>query len=214
MRLKIDLHIHTCYSYDSLVTPKELIFYAKKRGLDGLAITDHNRIDGALKIAKETDFTIIPGIEVSSSDGHVLGLNVQEQIPKWLSISETVDKIHEAGGIAVACHPVTFFKISLGEHTNSKLDAVEVINSSAFPFKHSVKRSKKMASRLEVAQVAGSDAHYGPEIGCAYTIIESERTVEEIIKAISKGICQPFGGAIPLKTRLKRQLLLFKRRYG
>jgi len=214
LRLKIDLHIHTCYSYDSLVTPKELIFYAKKRGLDGLAITDHNRIDGALKIAKETDFTIIPGIEVSSSDGHVLGLNVQEQIPKWLSISETVDKIHEAGGIAVACHPVTFFKISLGEHTNSKLDAVEVINSSAFPFKHSVKRSKKMASRLEVAQVAGSDAHYGPEIGCAYTIIESERTVEEIIKAISKGICQPFGGAIPLKTRLKRQLLLFKRRYG
>lgn len=212
MQLKIDLHVHTCYSYDSLITPEELIFYAKKSGLEGVAITDHDRIDGALEIAKETDFLIISGIEVSSLNGHVLGLNVQELIPKKLSIDETVDKIHEAGGIAIACHPIAFFKESLGKHMNLKFDAVEVINSSAFPFNYCKRRSEKMASNLGIAQVAGSDAHYGSEIGYAYTAVDAQPEAEEIIKAVSKGLCQPFGKAIPLKTRLKREFLALKSR--
>jgi hypothetical protein len=210
LHLKIDLHVHTCYSYDSLITPKELIFYAKKCGLDAVAITDHDRIDSALKIAKETDFTIIPGMEITSLNGHVVGLNVREQIPQKLSVNETLDKIHEVGGIAVACHPVTFFKLSLGKCTNSKFDAVEVINSSAFPFNYSVKHGQQIASHLGIARVAGSDAHYGPEIGCAYTIVNGELEVEEIMKAIRKGLCEPFGRAIPLKMRLKREFLALK----
>jgi predicted metal-dependent phosphoesterase TrpH len=213
LHLKIDLHVHSYYSYDSLITPKELVFYAKKRGLDGVAITDHDRIDGALKIAEETDFMIIPGIEISSSDGHVIGLNVQEQIPRGLSADETVDRIHDAGGIAVACHPVTFFKGSLGKHVTSKFDAVEVINSSAFPFRYSVKNSQKIASRLGVAQVAGSDAHYGPEIGYAYTIVDAELDIGNIIEAITKELCQPFGKAMPLTLRLKKEFLMTKKKF-
>jgi predicted metal-dependent phosphoesterase TrpH len=212
MQLKIDLHIHTYYSYDSLITPEQLVFYAKKRGLDAVAIADHDTIDGALKMAKKAGFPIIPGIEISSSNGHVLGLNVQEPIPKKLSADETVDKIHEAGGIAVSCHPVTFFKESLGKSTNARFDAVEVINASAFPFNYSVKNSRRLASRLGIAQVAGSDAHYGPEIGCAYTLVDAELEVDKIIRAISKGLCQPFGRAIPITTRLKREILSLKRR--
>jgi predicted metal-dependent phosphoesterase TrpH len=213
LQFKIDLHVHTHYSYDSVITPEELVFYAKKHGLDSVAITDHDRLDSALRIAKEADFLIIPGMEISSLNGHILALNVQEPIPKRLSAGETVDKIHEAGGIAVACHPATFFKESLGKNTNSKFDAVEVINASAFPFSYSVRNSRKMASRLGIAQVAGSDAHYGPEIGCAYTLVDAELDVGEIIKAVSKGLCQPFGRAIPLTTRLKREILTFKRRF-
>lgn len=205
--------MHTYYSYDSLITPEEVVLYAKKRGLEGVAITDHDRIDGALKIAKEAPFFIIPGIEVSSSNGHVIGLNVQEEIPQRLSVDETVDKIHESGGIAVACHPVTLFKGSLGRHTNSKFDAVEVINASAFPFNYAVKHSQRIASRLGIAGVGGSDAHYSPEIGYAHTIVDAELEVDKIIKAISKGLCQPFGRAIPLTTRLKRELLLLKRKF-
>ena len=93
--LKIDLHVHTTYSYDSLITPKELIFYAKRCGLDGVAVTDHDRINGALKIAKETDFLIVPGIEISSLNGHIIGLNVDELVPPELSVDETLDRIHE-----------------------------------------------------------------------------------------------------------------------
>jgi predicted metal-dependent phosphoesterase TrpH len=212
LQLKIDLHVHSCYSSDSVITPEQLVFYARKRGLDAVAITDHDRIDGALKIAKETDFLIIPGIEVSSLNGHIIGLSVQEEVPIKLDVNETIDRIHEAGGIAVACHPIAFFKGSLGKHTNSRFDAVEVINASAFPFRYSVKRSEKLAAQLGKAQTAGSDAHYGPEIGCAYTIVEAELECEEVIKALSKGLCKPFGEAIPLRTRLKREAFSFKKK--
>lgn len=206
------MHVHTCYSVDSLITPEELVFYAKKRGLDGVAITDHDRLDGALKIAAETDFLIIPGIEISSSDGHVVALNVTERVSGKLSASETVNRIHDAGGIAVACHPVGLFKGSLGKHTNSSFDAVEVINSSAIPFSYAAKQSMKIASRLGKPSLAGSDAHYGPEIGCAYTVVNAEPDVDDVVKAISEGLCQPFGRSIPLAIRLKRIIAINRRK--
>jgi predicted metal-dependent phosphoesterase TrpH len=213
LQLKIDLHVHTIYSYDSLITPKELVQYSKERRLDGVAITDHGRVDSALKIAKETDLLIVPGMEIESLDGHIVALDVQEPVPKGLPASETADKIHEAGGIAVACHPVTFFKGSLGRHTSSRFDAVEVINSSAIPFKRSVRYAQLLASQLELPRVAGSDAHYGPEIGCAHTVIDAEKDVGKIVEAIKKGSCQPFGNAIPLTIRLTREILGIRRRF-
>lgn len=212
MQLKIDLHVHSHYSYDSIITPEEIVFYAKKQGLDGVAITDHNQIDGALKIMKTTDFFIIPGIEVSCSQGHIMGLNVKEHIPQGLSVEETVEKIHEANGIAIACHPTALFKLSLGNHINSALDAAEVINSSALPFGRSVKKSMQIASRFKLPCVAGSDAHYGPEIGHAYTLVEAESEVSSIVEAIHVGNCQPFGKAIPLGMRLKRELLILRKK--
>jgi predicted metal-dependent phosphoesterase TrpH len=214
LTLKIDLHVHTTYSHDSVITPKDLIFYAKKRGLDGVAVTDHDRIDGALKIAKETDFLIVPGIEISSLNGHIIGLNVDELVPAKLSVDETLDRIHDAGGIAVACHPVTFFKESLKGRISSRFDAVEVINSSSFPFNYSVRRSGEIASRLGIARVAGSDAHYGPEIGYAYTLVNAESKVDEVVNAVRKGLCSPHGRAIPVTMRFKKELLLLKRKFG
>lgn len=213
LKLKIDLHVHTCYSYDGLITPKELVFYARKHGLNGVAITDHDRIDGALKIAKETNFLIIPGIEISSLNGHVVGLGLQEPVPKNLDVDETVDKIHKLGGLAIACHPKAVLKSSLKGSVSRKFDAVEVINASAFPFKRSVEKAREIASSLGVAQVAGSDAHHAPEIGSAYTLIDAELDREEVVRAIGKGLCQPFGKAIPLTLRLKRKILTFKSKH-
>lgn len=205
--------MHSCYSVDSSITPEELVFYARRCGLDGVAVTDHDRLDGALKIARETDFLVLPGVEVISSDGHVVGLNVHESIPRGLTASETVDKIHESGGIAVACHPVGLFKGGMGKLTNSKFDAVEVINSSAIPFGYTVRQNERIASHLGKARVAGSDAHYGPEIGYAYTLVDAEINADDVVKAISKGMCQPFGRAIPMTMRLKRMFAVRTKRF-
>lgn len=213
MQIRVDLHVHTQYSHDSLITLEDLVFYAKRSGLDGVAVTDHDTVDGALRIAKKTDFTIIPGIEISSLNGHVVGLNIQESIPKGLSVEETVDRIHKGGGVAVACHPTAILKGSLGRHVDSKFDAIEVINSSALPFSYSVRKNQQIASRLGIARVAGTDAHYGPEIGCAYTRINAEMEIEAIMKAISKGLCEPFGKSIPAILRLKREFLVLERRF-
>ncbi len=205
LKLKIDLHVHTIYSLDSFITPKQLVFYAKKRGLDGVAVTDHDRLDSAMKIRRETDFLIVPGMEISSADGHIVALNVGETIPKGLRSKDTVERIHRAGGIAIACHPATFFKGSVGEHVTRNFDAIEVINSSALPFGFSQKRSEELASRLGVARVAGTDAHFAPEIGYAFTMIDAQPNVEEMASAIKNGKCEPFGGAIPLPVRLRRE---------
>lgn len=210
MRVKIDLHVHTVYSPDSLITLKELIFYAKKRGLTAVAVTDHNRVDGALKMARETDFLIIPGTEVNSSDGHIVALNVREVIPRGLSAEETVDRIHAAGGIAVACHPFALFKGSLGKHANGKFDAIETINASASPFKRSVRKAEEVAERFKLPRVAGTDAHYAPAIGYAYTLVDAEASADAVVKAIAAGRCEPFGEPVPLRLKLEKYYHYFK----
>jgi hypothetical protein len=214
LQIKIDLHVHSCYSYDSLITPKELDFYANRRGLDGVAITDHDRFDGALKTEKKTKLFIVPGMEISSSNGHIIALGVNEPIPRGLSADETVERIHEACGIAVACHPGSFFKASLRKHTNSRFDAVEVINASAVPFGFSVNRARQLATEFNLGQVGGTDAHYGPEIGWAYTVIGSELRLDRVIEAIRKRMCYPAGKAIPWRFRLERQLQKRIRRFS
>ncbi|MGD6807005.1 MAG: PHP domain-containing protein, partial [Candidatus Bathyarchaeia archaeon] len=159
MLIKADLHVHTTYSSDSLITPKDLVYYSKKRGLNAVAVTDHNFLDGAYKIAKETDFLIIPGMEVSSADGHIVALNVKEIIPRGFSAAETVARIHKAGGVAIACHPYVYFKGCLRENVNGDFDAIETINARAFPFKRSVRKAEEAAQRFHLSQVAGTDAH-------------------------------------------------------
>jgi predicted metal-dependent phosphoesterase TrpH len=205
MQVKADLHVHTTYSSDSVITPKQLVFYAKKRGLTAVAVTDHNKVEGARKIAEQTDVLIIPGTEVSSMHGHIVGLNVNELIPRGLSADETVDRIHKAGGIAIACHPFALMKGSVGKHVTSKFDAVEAINASAFPFNRATRKAHQLAEQLKLPKVAGTDAHYGPVIGQAYTIINAEPNVEAIIKAIKNGQCKPAGTGISLRLRLGHQ---------
>jgi len=212
VQLKIDMHVHSHFSADSSISPEQLVFFAKQKGLNGVAITDHDRLDGARTIAKETDLLIIPGIEVASTHGHIVGLNVTKPVSSKLTPHETVEKIHDAGGLAVACHPFGLFKGGLGNLIDSRFDAVEVINSSAIPFGYSTNRNMRIAARLRKPCVGGSDAHYGPEIGCAFTIIEAEPNPDDVVKAIGEGLCEPFGKATPFQIRLKRMIENNKRR--
>ncbi|MCX8150973.1 MAG: CehA/McbA family metallohydrolase [Candidatus Bathyarchaeota archaeon] len=211
MQIRADLHVHTFYSDDSIITPQDLVFYSKKRELTAVAVTDHNKIGSALAIAQQTDFLIIPGIEVSSKDGHIVGLNVNMPIPRGRSSEETVDLIHKAGGIAIACHPFALFKNSLSRHVTAKFDAVETINSSSFPFKHASRKAQEVAEKFNLPRVAGTDAHYGPVIGCAYTVIDADLSVESIVKAIKIGRCKPCGGSLPLRLRLENQSRFVKK---
>ena len=208
--LKIDLHVHTCYSYDAVTTLKEVIVYSKKRGLDGVAITDHDTLAGALKL-RNSDLIVIPGIEITTLHGHLLALNVTTPIPPKLDINETIQRIHEAGGIAVAAHPTLFYKSAPSQQT-AFYDAIEVMNSSSVPFQLSTRLNRKFATRLNLPQTAGSDSHYAPEIGAAYTVIEADPDVDEIVRAIKKGATIPVGKSIPWRMRLKGEALSLKRK--
>jgi len=204
--LKIDLHVHTYYSEDSTTTLKELVHYANKGGLDGVAVTDHDTLQGALKLAKKSKLIIIPGLEVETLGGHILALNITTLIPPKLSIIETVQKIHDAGGIAVVAHPAVVLKTGLGQKItqNSNLDAVEVINSAAFPFSVSTYISRRLAQRLGLPQIAGSDAHHAWEIGAAYTLVDADSNSDDVAEAIRKGATTLCGKPITWAERVKR----------
>jgi len=210
--LKVDLHIHTHYSHDSTITPKELLTFAKKRELDAVAVTDHDTIEGALKMSTDKEFLVIPGIEVTTKNGHVLGLDIHEQIQPMLDVRATIRKIHEAGGIAIAAHPTALYRGKLRNHMTREFDAVEVINASSIPFSFSNRINRKLAEELNLPQTAGSDAHYAPEIGMAYCEIETNLEKEEIIAAIKSGKTAACGRAIPWLMRLRREALNFKKK--
>jgi len=204
--LKIDLHVHTCYSEDATTTLKEVVYYAKKRGLNGVAVTDHETLRGALKLARKSQLIIIPGLEVETQRGHILALNITTLIPPKLSIRETVQKIHDAGGIAAIAHPAVVLKTGLGQKitSSSNIDAVEVINSAAFPFFLSTYLGRRLAEKLNLPQTAGSDAHHALEIGTAYTLVNADSNTDDVTEAILKGMITPCGKPITWAKRVQR----------
>ncbi len=212
LALKLDLHVHTCYSCDATTTLKEVLTQSKKRGLDGVAITDHDTVEGARKLARSDEIVVIPGVEVSSLQGHILGLNITRPIPLGLDVRETIRRVHDAGGVAVAAHPSVFYKRMMGR-VASNFDAIEVINASAFPFSLSTYLNRRLASGLDLAQTAGSDAHYVSEIGFAYTLVDADEEVDEIVQAIKRGATVPLGKPIPFRLRLERESLSLKMRF-
>ena len=199
--VKIDLHVHTEYSPDAFTSIKEAIYVAKKRGLDGIAITDHNTIAGvkeAQKIAKELDFLIIPGEEISTKEGHVLALGINKRIKPGLTAKETIDKIHKQKGLAIAAHP---YGVILHHHSVRDLikelnfDAVEVFNSTNIIEN---KKAIEVARELNLVQVAGSDAHISSEIGRAYTIADCNLNVKSFLAKIKQGNVLWIGKRSPL----------------
>ncbi|MEM3060778.1 MAG: PHP domain-containing protein [Candidatus Bathyarchaeia archaeon] len=131
--LKLDLHVHTLYSYDGFTDPKLIVKIVRHRGIDGVAITDHDVFPN-INFKDENKAIILKGIEISTMDGHLVALGIDQVIKRGLSAEETIEKIHELSGIAIIPHPNDFFSKSINPlKLSTKPDAIEVINSS-FPF--------------------------------------------------------------------------------
>jgi predicted metal-dependent phosphoesterase TrpH len=189
--MKLDIHIHSSYSNDGTASPTEILKHAKKKNLDGIAITDHNEIKGSLKLWEgnkgHSDFLVIPGMEVSTSEGHVLALGISQPVPKELSPKETIEKVEDLGGLAVVSHPYRFWS-GMGEENvrKSGFEAIEVANSRSLK-KENI-RATKLARELGCGMTGGSDCHTLDHLGDAYTVINtSSYKMEDILKEIRTG---------------------------
>jgi predicted metal-dependent phosphoesterase TrpH len=180
----LDLHCHSSASFDSLAPPDRLVAKARLIGLTHLAITDHERIDGALRardLARD-ELTIIVGEEVKSADGDLIGLFLERAVPPGLSGVETAAAIHDQGGIVGLPHPFDGFRHSGGAQAGAatdRLDAlaalvdyVEVHNARAYGSANP--RAAEFAHRHGLPGVAASDAHSVMELGVAQTVIVGE----------------------------------------
>jgi predicted metal-dependent phosphoesterase TrpH len=183
-----DIHLHTTAS-DGMMSPAMLLNYVSAlTSLDLVVITDHNTQDGYLrarefKERRENDhlheLTLIPGIEVSSRDGHILGLNVPCVIPRGLSAAETVDAIHAAGGLACAPHPYAWLPglrdfAGVGRRfLTLPFDAVETRNSTPTETLHNfVVHRDNRRRQPPIAECGGSDGHFLWAVGRTWTEYE------------------------------------------
>jgi len=209
LKLKIDLHVHTVNSKDGYIPLKHLPKIISLKKLDGIAVTDHNHLT---KI-KFKEALIIPGVEVTTKEGHLIALGVEKLIKKGLNAIDAIEKIHEENGLAIAPHPYDFMASSLNPFKlKEKLDAIETVNSSILTFKFSKLLAEKAALKLNLPKVAGSDAHIPEAVGDAYTVIEaSSNSIEDILNAIKNGRTKPYGKPTSLTNKIKKIILDFKR---
>lgn len=188
--LKVDPHVHTCYSHDSLLSPRTLFKVCKMGGINCIGVTDHNSITGALKM-KRYPLKIIVGEEITTKSGEVIGLFLNECISKNLSLEETVDKIKEQDGLVYIPHPFDTIRKSRLKVKNGyfwrKVDIVEVFNSRVFFNKDNIK-AFNLARKLNCAKAYGSDAHTCIEIGNAYNILDNFDSKREFVRNLKKSI--------------------------
>lgn len=178
--MRFDLHIHSKYSPDSFLQPEKIIKVAKKKGLDGVALTDHNTLKGgleALKINKDTDFEIIVGSEIKTEYGDVLGLFLNEEIEDH-SFDNVIDEIRSQGGISVLAHP--YRQYNTPEEIVDKVDLVEGFNARSKLLQNV--KSLKLADTFNKFMTAGSDTHVYFEVGKGTVSVD-----ENIEKSLKKG---------------------------
>lgn len=179
-RAFLDLHCHSSASFDSLSRPADLVRVAATRGLTHLAITDHDRIDGALRArdAAPPGLTVIVGEEILTREGDCLGLFLERPVPAGRPLLETLEAIHAQGGLAGLPHPFDGLRRSslAGESEAflegivSRLDFIEGFNARVLrPAAN--ERAADFARRHRIPAVASSDAHSLPEVAIACTIV-------------------------------------------
>lgn len=179
-----DMHLHTLYSDGTAGIRAVLDHVERQTELDLIAITDHERIDGALRARELHDagdyhFELVVGEEITTRRGHVLALFVTERIPALRPLDETLERIHAQGGIAIAAHPLAPLTPSLGSRSlrqrhadprpERRLDAIEIVNPSAAGRSRAMARRSLNAETLHLPEVGNSDAHVLEGIATAWT---------------------------------------------
>lgn len=203
---KADLHMHTTYS-DGCGTFDEVLEYVQnKTNLDVIAITDHDVIEGALRARdlwskKAYRFDFVVGEEVSTTDGHLLALYIEKQIPKGLSLERSIDLIHEQGGLAIIAHPLhRFFNNSCQKQAMDRihaaqdvwLDGVETWNASFCGFYTNYVAMGANRERYRLPEIGNSDAHTLSAIGSGHTWFAGQNAAD-VRAAIEGGATAPGG---------------------
>jgi predicted metal-dependent phosphoesterase TrpH len=191
-RAFLDLHCHTSASFDSLASPRSVVTAAARRGLTHLAITDHDRIDGALEAQAQAPagLTVLVGEEIKTRDGDLIGVFLTSAVPPGLSAAETISAIREQGGLVGIPHPFDRFRGSVargdGHRTLEALagtvDWVEAWNARLVAGNGNA-RAADLASAAGVPGVAVSDAHTALEVGVASTAVRGDPSTPEGLKA-------------------------------
>ena len=174
--MKVELHSHTRHSRDCLLSYDRIIDVCRRRGVGALAVTDHNEIDGAFEMRRRAPFPVIVGEEIFTAQGEIIGLFLEDFIPRGLSAAETVARIKAQGGLVYVPHPFdSYRKGAVGRDTldtiRADVDLIEVLNARNIRHEDDEKAAH-YAREYGLTMAAGSDAHSVGEFGNAYLRME------------------------------------------
>ncbi len=174
--MRADLHLHSRHSPDSTLEPLDIVRLAKARGLKAVALTDHNTVAGhgaMAKACRDEGMLFVPGIEVTSTEGHILAYGVKAAPREGRSAVETIEEVHALGGIASAAHPERVYTgLSTASVRSAKFDAIEAFNSQSAA--HHNARARQVAEELRLPVTGGSDAHAPYRVSLGYLSMEVE----------------------------------------
>jgi predicted metal-dependent phosphoesterase TrpH len=212
---RADLQLHSDLG-DGLNSPAEILAAAEAIGLDIIALTDHDDIRGSfllrdLAAKRRSPVTVVTGIEVTTRAGHLLALFVEDEIPMFRTLPETVMAIHRAGGIAIVPHPLSYLTFSVGERAlralaargdrTSFVDGIEVRNPSYAGRVRSGRARQLNEHVLRVAETGSSDAHHAKLVGTAWTEFPGDG-LEALRAAIGARTTRAEGRAWTLREHL------------
>ena len=199
MELKAQLHLHTTESRgtrvvtESLIQPKQVIDIAKKSRIDVIAITDHNNTRAYPKVKKYADekgVLLINGVEISTADGHLIGLDVnvgiEEKLDESMTALEAGDVIKDFGGEVYIPHVFDIRKQGIGDKVKDVDGIIEVFNSLDI-YRFEDKYAEIVASKFNRPRAVGADAHVSWMIDRCLTVVDSEPNVQSVLEAIKDG---------------------------
>ena len=174
--IHFDPHVHTDASHDCSTQLETVLAAARDADLDAIAVTDHDEIDASLRAVERAPafgLSAIPGVEVSTTAGHLLALWVTERPPAGRSLETTIQDIHDQGGMAVVPHPFQVSRHGVRKRRldGATVDAIEVFNAWTMTGVQN-RRARRFAARQDLARIGASDAHSAPAVGRAYTVVE------------------------------------------
>ena len=188
--VRVDCHLHTVASGDSVLGPDELVERARAAGIDVVCVTDHHEIVAAQRLAAQRGVRVVVGEEIRTPAGELLGLFLAERIPYVLPVDEVIERIHGQGGLVCLPHPYDGVRASVGAIADrlcesGRIDAVEVFNAKTGTPEPN-ERAAELAQRHGLPATAGSDAHDPDGVGAAYLEMPDFRTPQEFLASLRR----------------------------
>ncbi|WP_313693364.1 PHP domain-containing protein [Halorarum halobium] len=205
--VRIDCHVHTADSYDSTAPVEEVLRHAARVGIDGLVVTDHDRIERSLRAAERAaEFGLIgiPGVEVSTADGHLLAIGVETRPEPGRPLPATVEAVRDRGGVAVVPHPFQLSRHGASAAAITDCDGIETFNAHGLTGIRN-RQAARFADAFDYPRFGGSDAHRPRLVGCGLTRVEV--TAPRVTPAtVLDGMCAGRTRAAGNRTSVRRYL--------
>lgn len=205
--IRLDLHVHSRYSVDSRLSFEQILERITYQGLQGFALTDHNTTEGLAELQRLQSsypgFWFVPGVEISTQEGHVLAYGIRQSPPPDRPLTETLERISALGGVSVLAHPFRWIH-GVGRRlaTTAPVQGIEGRNGKNSELANT--RAELTAARRSIACTGGSDAHEPKLVGRAFTEFSGEITsLDDVLEQIRKNMATAEGSSLSFAGRVR-----------